>query len=196
MKQIYILVILCTLIATFFALRSPAPNLATTAQSNNKRQRPTLDLPFWEQAVIPEPEITRPTSRDNHLIAPIANSPDPATEVIRLAAAGDFENLNFAFATWFDRDPIAARDWLALQKSLDNLQPAIAMVAGKIAQDGDPTNGLEWAKLLHPGSQQEQTYFDIYALAARQNQFTPDQLKSAPLPAARIEELLSGAAGD
>jgi len=26
---------------------------------------------------------------------------------------------------------------------MDDLQPAIAMVAGKIAQDGDPANGLE-----------------------------------------------------
>lgn len=143
---------------------------------------------------MPEPTTTRSIMREPQIQTP--PSSDPATEVIRLAAAGDFKKLNFAFATWFDRDPIHARDWLALQTSMDDLQPAIAMVAGKIAQDGDPANGLEWAKLLHPSPQQEQTIFDIYALAARQNQFTQEQLKSAPLPPARIAELLGGAAGD
>jgi len=182
--------------AAYFALRSPTPEAKTTEQFNNKRQRPIQDPPFWEQAIIPEPAITRPILREPRMEATISNPPDPATEVMRLSAAGDFEKLNFAFATWFDRDPINARDWLAARTSMAGLQPTISMVAGKIAQDGDLTNGLEWAKLLHPGPQQEQTFFDIYALAARQHQFTQEQLKSAPLPAARIDDLLGGAAGD
>jgi len=194
MKYSFILAIACAFIAAFFALRSPPPVLAKPETASHKRPRPVPDPPFWEQAVIPEPASTRPIMREPQIQS--HPSPDPATEVIRLAAAGDFKELNFAFATWFDRDPIHARDWLALQTSMDDLQPAIAMVAGKIAQDGDPANGLEWAKLLHPSPQQEQTIFDIYALAARQNQFPPEQLKTAPLPASRIEELLSGAAGD
>ena len=70
------------------------------------------------------------------------------------------------------------------------------MIAGKIAEAGDPAHALEWAALLTPGPEQEQSVFDIYALAARSRRFSEAELRAAPLPPARVDELLSGAAGD
>jgi len=196
MNKISLFFVFCAFIAAFFAFKPQVQDEKAPEQSNNNRQCPIEEPPFWEQAIVPEPEKTRSTIREPRIEPPKLASPDPEAEVMRLAAAGDSTNLNYAFAAWFDLDPHTARDWLAAQSSMDGLQPAITMVAGKIAQDGDPANGLEWAELLDPGPQQEQTLFDIYSLAARGNQFTEEQLKSAALPAARIAELLGGAVGD
>ncbi|NJM37809.1 MAG: hypothetical protein HC845_08125 [Akkermansiaceae bacterium] len=150
---------------------------------------------FWETAITPEPENFRqPTS----IILPQTQiSPtDLPQEISRLQKSGDFQALNSTLAAWFEADPAAASDWLAQQGNFDSYQPALTQIVGKIATDGDPTHALEWSALLTPGPQQEQSLFDIYSIAARKHYFTEAQLRTAPLPPERIDELLSGGAGD
>ena len=197
MKLKGITAVFLIVVALVFAMR-PTAVLKPTAEPVSTKTRARLagkDTPFWNSAEVPVPDTFREpiTAVIGQKEAPFVDHP---AEVARLEAAGDIHSLNFALAGWFDAAPLAARDWLAEQDSLDSFQPALAMIAGKIAATGEPANALQWATLLPPGPQQEQSLFDIYALAARAGHFTEDQLRAAPLPPERVRELLSGAAGD
>lgn len=165
------------------------------AATKARTRIPSTDAPFWNSAVVPEPKNFRePTA----VIEPQTKPPqvDHPREVARLQRSGDVAALNFALAAWFDANAVAARDWLAAQENLNSYQPALTMIAGKIADAGDPAHALEWVALLTPGPEQEQSIFDIYALAARSHRFSETELRAAPLSPERIAELLSGAAGD
>jgi hypothetical protein len=167
--------------------QSNPSNLRLLSITTQARPRiPSKDVPFWNSAIVPEPKNFREPSSVDLLQSklPLVNHPS------------DVAALNFALAAWFDADPAAARDWLARLDSLDLYQPALTMIVGKIAQAGDLAHALAWAALLTPGPEQEQSLFDIYALAARNHRFSEAELRAAPLPPARIDELLSGAAGD
>ena len=197
MKLTVILAISCAALIAIFWPDQPkkAQEIPPTAATKARSRIPSKDAPFWNSAVVPEPKDFRgPTA----VIEPQIKLPqvDHPREVARLHRSGEISSLNFALAAWFDADPTAARDWLASQTSFDSYQPALTMIAGKIAEAGDPAHALEWAALLPPGPEQEQSLFDIYALAARNHRFTEAQLRAAPLPPERIAELLSGAAGD
>lgn len=168
------------------------PAIATTKA---RTRIPSKDAPFWNSAIVPEPPVFRePTT------APFPQTKLPQVdhprEVARLHGSGNVAGLNFALAAWFDADAAAARDWLAAQENLNSYQPALIMITGKIAEAGDPAHALEWAALIAPGPEQEQSLFDIFALAARNHRFTEAELRAAPLPPSRVDELLSGAAGD
>lgn len=121
---------------------------------------------------------------------------DHPGELTRLITEGDFAGMNHATAAWYDADPTAAGEWLEQQESLDAFHPAVRMIAGKLAGDGDLRLGLEWADLLPPGPEREQLLFDIYAMAARGGRFTKAELRTAPLPPGKRELLLGGAPGD
>lgn len=153
------------------------------------------DAPFWNAAVVPEPTFFREPSATIPSQTKLPQVDHPR-EVARLHNSGDVAALNFALSAWFNADAAAARDWLAAQENLDSYQPALNMIVAQIAAAGDPAHALEWAAILTPGPEQEQSVFDIYALAARSHRFTEAELRAAPLPPARIDELLSGAAGD
>lgn len=198
MKLKGILAILFVAIAAFFATRSAVEEKKESVApiSNRDRSRvPSRDAPFWSSAVVTEPKVFREPSSVRISQSNIPPVDHPA-EVARFLKSGAMTELNFALAAWFDADAVAARDWLADQESLDSYQPALTMIVGKIATAGDPAHALEWAALLTPGPEQEQSLFDIYAFAARNHRFSEAELRAAPLPAARIDELLSGAAGD
>ncbi len=197
MKMKCILLILLIVIAAFFATRSADQTGESTAPTSTRvRSRlPSKDAPFWQSAVVNESAVFR-EPREIKISQPDLPPVDYPSEVARLLKTGETEALNFALAAWFDVDPIAARDWLAEQESLDAYQFALTMIVGRIAAAGDPAHALEWAALLPLGPGQEQAVFDAYAVAARDQLFTQAQLASAPLSQERIAELLSGAAGD
>lgn len=174
--------------------------IASPPASTRSRVRlPSSSTPFWESARA---------ARSGDFRAPVAVDPaalgipsqlppvDHPEHVAALHAAGNLQDLQAALAAWFRADPSAARDWLASLESFEIVQPALSMIAGHIAQQGDSAHALEWAALLNSGAEKEQVFFDIYALAARSHHFTEAELRNAPLPPEQIEELLSGAAGD
>ncbi|PAW70407.1 MAG: hypothetical protein B9S35_15210 [Opitutia bacterium Tous-C5TDCM] len=198
MKPAAILIVLVIVLAAVFWPEGTEKNQGiplAIATTKSRTRIPSKDAPFWNSAIVPEPPVFRePTTAP----LPQAKLPqvDHPREVARLQHSGDVAALNFALAAWFTADAAATRDWLAAQENLNSYQPALTMIAGKIAEAGDPAHALEWAALLTPGPEQEQSVFDIYALAARSRRFSEAELRAAPLPPARVDELLSGAAGD
>ncbi len=185
-------------IAALFTMRPAERDKeeSTLPMSHQGRFRmPSKNAPFWSSAVVAEPATFREPSAVT--ISP-SKLPlvDHPSEVARLLKSGEVKQLNLALAAWFDADAAAARDWLAEQESLNLYQAALMMIVGKITVAGDPLHALEWAAFLQLGPEQEQAVFDAYAAAARCRLFSQTQLESAPLPAERIAELLSGAAGD
>lgn len=196
MKFTIALLVISTAFAVFFAARSANPSAVSPRPAITKASRhvPTSDLPFWNAAVVAESENFRePTA-----VLPTADivAVDHAAEVERLLESGDEQSLNFAIAVWFDCDPLAAREWLARCESLERCQTAMAMIATKAAQDGNPDGALDWIQLLQPGPQRDQALFDVYAFALRYRHFSEEQIRAAPLPEDRIAILLNGAAGD
>ncbi|MES2437888.1 MAG: hypothetical protein V4584_02390 [Verrucomicrobiota bacterium] len=193
MKPAAILLALAALAAVFL-IRSPDQETALPLTKSRLRL-PSKDAPFWRSAIAQEPLNFREPSAVE--IEPSVSIPtDHPAKVARLFRTGDLPALNFALADWFDADPVAARDWLAARESLDPYQPALIRITGQIAEAGDPEHALEWAALLETGPEREQVLFDVYAVAARNHQFTEAQLQAAPLPSSRVDALLSGAAGD
>lgn len=184
-------------VAMAVALMVPDSHEHASPQAATKsrvRESPPTSA-FWNSAVVPEPEAFREPSAA--VVATSGLLPiDHRKEITRLIKEGNEDGLNCAVAAWFEADPVSVSDWLGQQESLGALQPAVGMIAGKIARDGDPSSGLEWAKLLQQGPERDQVFFDIYALAARGWRFSEAELRAAPLPPEKLELLLSGAAGD
>lgn len=196
MKGEHLLLASLSVAAAVVLTRAADPEELTIPPLMKPRERSVPeDRAFWNAAVIPEPVNFREPSAAK--IAALVIPPvDHRGEVVRLIAEGDEKTLNEEVAAWFEEDPVSVSDWLDQQESLEALEPAVGMIAGKLARDGDPTLGLEWAKLLQPGPKQEELFFDIYALAARGWRFSEAELRAAPLPPEKLELLLSGAAGD
>ncbi|MEK7952231.1 hypothetical protein [Luteolibacter soli] len=159
---------------------------------------PSRESPFWEAARVAspakprEPSVIDPASLG---ISPVTVPIDHARQVSDLLKRGDTKELQDALPAWFEAHPAAAADWLEHQASLADYQPALARISGQIAEAGDPRHALEWAATLEPGPLQEQTLFDIYALARRGGVIGEDEIRAAPLPPDRIQNLVSGAPG-
>ncbi|RYD22699.1 MAG: hypothetical protein EOP88_07110 [Verrucomicrobiaceae bacterium] len=196
MKGLHLLLPLGCVAAAVMLIDPDAHERESVHSATKSRLRERSGAPaFWNSAVAPEPAAFREPS------AAVAASPpsapvDHREEVTRLIKEGDTEGMNREVAAWFEAEPESVSEWLGQQESLEVLQPAIGMIAGKLARDGDPSSGLEWAKLLQQGPERDQVFFDIYALAARGWRFGEEELRAAPLPPEKLELLLSGAAGD
>jgi hypothetical protein len=121
---------------------------------------------------------------------------DRKGNILHLLAAGEDRAVQTAICEWFSADPVAARDWLASQPSLESFQPALSQIATNIAESGSPVEALQWAELLDEGPARERTVFEIYALGRRYHWLSDEQIRSAPFPPERVETLLSGAADD
>ncbi len=173
--------------------KEAAPPRVAEMKSRDREPRP--DAAFWESAVVPEPwDFRIPTSvgsgaRDVPVV-------DHRALVSGMLAAGDDVGLNLAVGGWYEADPKAARAWLASQPALERFGPAFARISAYLASAGQPSYALEWTALLPPGPLREQSLFDVYAAASRSHQFSEDELRQAPLPPERIQQLLSGVPGD
>jgi hypothetical protein len=129
-------------------------------------------------------------------VIPPTNAEHPSILLSSAIAQENLPLIHSATLAWFALDPQAARDWLAAQDSLDELQPAIVGITGVIAEAHDIPTAMEWLKLLTDDTVRESTLFDIQALALRNRRITPEQIVTDGLSADHIEELRSGAAGD
>ncbi len=129
-------------------------------------------------------------------VLPSAAPIDHPARIARAISENDLPAIQSAALSWFEHDPSAARDWLAVQSTYDDLQPAISFIAFRISEKGDLTVAMEWAKLLPDGNLRDDTLFDIHAVALRNGRITAAEIPLDAIPPDRRSELLSGAAGD
>ena len=97
---------------------------------------------------------------------------DPAASIAKSISENNLPSIQSAALFWIQRDPFAAREWLASQSTLEDLQPAISYIANHIPDKGDIKTAFGWAKLLNEGTIREDTIFDIHALALRNGRIT------------------------
>gem|GEM_PF-3452544 len=123
--------------------------------------------------------------------------PEDRRENIRhLLLKGQVLAAQTAISEWYTADPAAAVDWLEMQPSWAEYQPAISQIAKEMAEAGYPLDALKWAELLEEGENREEIIFEIYATGRRYNWLTDDQIRAAPFSSRKIDALLSGAADD
>jgi len=174
---------------------SDQPNIKFTTSSRSQRTTPD----FWDSAVVPDPGEPVPviTIRPEDLGIKSPTTPvDPQTLIAKAIEENNLPAIQSAALTWFQQDPTAARDWLAAQSTLDDLQPAISYIASSISEKGDIKTAIEWVKILPEGALRENTLFDIHALALRHHQIIFSDINPEDIPPDRLLELQSGAAGD
>lgn len=206
MKYFLSSLLLLTLAASFFFLRedqsdqSDQPDPSNPpAHSNRARNHRTSEPAFWDSAIVPDPGETPPvaTIRPEDLgIKPPSTPVDPRALITKAIEEKNLPTIQTAALSWFQQDPTAARDWLAAQPDLAELQPAISYIAHHISENGDITNAINWANILTDPTARETTLFDIQALALRNGKLTPENIDPTGLSPERIAELQSGAAGD
>jgi hypothetical protein len=202
MKRLVIFSLLFTLAAaSFFIFQKDQTDPSNqTDQTNLATRRPTRAAPdFWDSAVVPDPGESVPviTIRPEDLGVRTPATPiDPQALIAKAISENNLPAIQSAALTWFQQDPTAARDWLAAQSTLDDLQPAISYIASSISEKGDIKTAIEWVKLLPEGTLREDTLFNIHALALRNRQITFSEINPEGISAERLQELQSGAAGD
>lgn len=194
--------LLLTLAAALFLFLKNNPSdqadLTDPPDPITRRDRPAPS-DFWNSARAPDPghdlPVTAICPEDLGVIPPSA----PIDHSARIAAAisrNDLPAIQSAALSWFEQDPVAARDWLAMQPTFDDLQPAISYIVSRISEKGDLKTALEWSALLTDGTIREDTLFNIHALALRNHQITFPEINPEGISPERLQELQSGAAGD
>ena len=196
-------VILTLVAASFFIFQknqtepSNSPDQANLTTRPSPRPSPRAAPEFWDSAVIPDPGESIPVAavRSEDLGVP-ATPAVPQALITKAISEGNLPAIQSATLIWFQQDPTAARDWLAAQSTLDDLQPAISYIASSISEKGDIKTAIEWVKILPEGTLREDTLFNMQALALRNRQITFSEINPEGISAERLQELQSGAAGD
>ena len=145
---------------------------------------------------ISQDALQQTTPRERSPREPATDLTDPAAQIVRYKAAGNLIGMQTAVRDWFASDPLALRDWVASQKSLKNLQPALIQIANDVTDSGCPADALKWAQLMESGPERDELTFKIYAAGWRHHLLSEQEIRAAPYPPERIEFLLSGAADD
>ncbi len=189
-------------IILFIAI-APSDRTNTTNRTNppnpNTRRPPHSTPDFWHTAHVPDPGAEIPISviRPEDLgVSPPTAPVDHPARIARAISENDLPAIQSAALSWFEQDPVAARNWLAMQSTYDDLQPAISYIASRVSERGDLNTALEWTRLLPDGTLRDDTIFDIHALALRNGMITASEIMIEGIPPDRREELFSGAAGD
>lgn len=196
-KIVGVLALAC---ATAFIFNvSSDPSAPSDPSDLRPRRTPRPEPAFWASAQVPDPgreispTVIRPQDLGVASPTPPINAP---ARIIRAITEDDLPALQSAALSWFEQDPTAARDWLAMQSTYEELQPAISYIAASISEKGDINTAVEWTALLTEGTLRDNTLFDIHALALRNGWITPEEISLDLIPPDRREELLSGAGGD
>ncbi len=164
-----------------------------------RKPRTVSPSAFWNSAHVPDPgrdlPVTSIRPEDLGVVPPSAPIDHPA-RIARAISENDLPAIQSAALSWFEQDPAAAREWLAIQPTYDDLQPAISYIVSKISERGDLKTALEWSALLKESTLRDDTLFSIHALALRNGNLKPSEIARDLIPNDRLDELLSGAAGD
>lgn len=201
MKRL-VIILLALAAASFFFFRkshTDPSNPPDLTDLPTKKRSPRAAPAFWNSAVVPDPgEPVRviPIRPEDPGVRTPATPIDPQALITKAISENDLPALQSAALAWFQQDPTAARDWLAAQSTLDDLQPAISHIASSISERGDIKTAIEWVKLLPEGTLREDTLFNIHALALRNRQITFSEINPDGISLERRQELQSGAAGD
>jgi hypothetical protein len=180
-----------------FPIRNSTDRTDQTALPPPRKTRTAPD--FWNSARVPDPGHDLPiiAIRPEDLGVVASTEPvDHAARIARAISEDDLPAVQSAALSWFEKDPAAARDWLAMQSTYDDLQPAISYIASRIAEQGDLKTALEWTALLPVGTLRDDTIFNIHALALRDGRITASEIWLDGIPPDRHADLFSGAAGD
>jgi hypothetical protein len=192
-------VILTLTAASFFIFQKNQTEPSNSPDQANLTTRPSPRAApeFWDSAVVPDPGESIPIAavRSEDLGVP-ATPAVPQALITKAISEGNLPAIQSATLIWFQQDPTAARDWLAAQSTLDDLQPAISYIASSISEKGDIKTAIEWVKILPEGTLREDTLFNIQALALRNRQITFSEINPEGISAERLQEFQSGAAGD
>jgi hypothetical protein len=194
--------IICAAAILYLFTKAPSDQPVTTDRSDllpTRKPREATSPDFWNSARVPDPGHDLPiiAIRPEDLGVVASTEPvDHAARIARAISEDDLPAVQSAALSWFEKDPVAARNWLAMQPTYDDLQPAISYIASRVAENGDLETALEWTALLPSGSLRDDTIFDICALALRNGKITASEINLDGLPPDRQAELLSGAAGD
>ena len=192
-------VILTLVAASFFIFQKDKTEPSNSPDQANLTTRPSPRAApeFWHSAVVPDPGESIPVAavRSEDLDVP-ATPAVPQALITKAISEGNLPAIQSATLIWFQQDPTAARDWLAAQSTLDDLQPAISYIASSISEKGDIKTAIEWVKILPEGTLREDTLFNMQALALRNRQITFSEINPEGISAERLQELQSGAAGD
>ena len=192
-------VILTLAAASFFIFQKNQTEPSNSPDQANLTPRPSPRAApeFWDSAVVPDPGESIPVAavRSEDLGVP-ATPAVPQALITKAISEGNLPAIQSATLIWFQQDPTAARDWLAAQSNLDDLQPAISYIASSISEKGDIKTAIEWVKILPEGTLREDTLFNMQALALRNRQITFSEINPEGISAERLQELQSGAAGD
>lgn len=204
MKRLVPFSILLTLAAVVFFFQKDLTDPSdqsdqTDLKHTTPRRAPRATPDFWDSAQVPDPggDVAVAAIRPEDLgVIPLTEPIDHAAHIARAISENDLPAIQSAALSWFERDPTAARDWLATQSTLEDLQPAISYIASRISEKGDLDTAIEWTKLLPDGTLRDDTVFDIHALALRNRQITFSEINPEGISPERLQELQSGAAGD
>lgn len=194
--------IFCAAAILYLFTKAPSDQSDTNDQAKpvpTRKLRTAISPDFWNSARVPDPGHDLPIiairPEDLGIVPPSVPIDHPA-RIARAISQNDLPAIQSATLSWFEQDPVAARDWLAMQPTYDDLQPAISYIASRISEKGDLNTALEWTALLPGGTLRDDTIFGIYALALRNGMITASEINLDGLPPDRQTELLSGAAGD
>lgn len=195
---VFLAVLLGVIFVTKDSMDPPHPSdLSSPAKTTHRA--PRGETAFWESAITPDPgeQIPIPTIRPEDLGIAAPTTPfDPVVSITKAVVENNQPAIQSAVLAWFEQEPVAAREWLASQPTLDDLQPAICYIANRISENGDVPNAIQWANILTDPTAKANTLFDIQALALRNRQITTAEIETEGLSEEHIRELLSGAAGD
>lgn len=200
MKHLVPFFVILTLAAASFVIfqkDQTEPSNSPDQANLTTRPSPRAAPEFWDSAVVPDPGESIPVApvRSEDLGVP-ATPAVPQALITKAISEGNLPAIQSATLIWFQQDPTAARDWLAAQSTLDDLQPAISYIASSISEKGDIKTAIEWVKILPEGTLREDTLFNMQALALRNRQITFSEINPEGISAERLQELQSGAAGD
>lgn len=200
MKHLVPFFVILTLAAASFVIfqkDQTEPSNSPDQANLTTRPSPRAAPEFWDSAVVPDPGESIPVAavRSEDLDVP-ATPAVPQALITKAISEGNLPAIQSATLIWFQQDPTAARDWLAAQSTLDDLQPAISYIASSISEKGDIKTAIEWVKILPEGTLREDTLFNMQALALRNRQITFSEINPEGISAERLQELQSGAAGD
>ena len=200
MKHLVPFFTILTLAAASFVIfqkNQTEPSNSPDQANLTTRPSPRAAPEFWDSAVVPDPGESIPVAavRSEDLGVP-ATPAVPQALITKAISEGNLPAIQSAALSWFQQDPTAARDWLAAQSTLDDLQPAISYIASSISEKGDIKTAIEWVKILPEGTLREDTLFNMQALALRNRQITFSEINPEGISAERLQELQSGAAGD
>lgn len=193
MKRLIIAFILVVTGVLFISTKeSPSSQVQNDAMMRTTRRPPIVD----SHANDPFPPPLHPIRPENLGIIPSSTPIDHPARIALAISQGDLPTIQSSVLSWFEKDPVATRDWLVTQTTYADLQPAISYITSSIAEKGDLRTALQWSALLQDGTLRDDTIFNIHALALRNGQINKSEVPLHLIPKERHDEILSGAAGD